>query len=138
LIGYVLDARQATIRVIVPQSEIELVRDSTRDISLRFQSDPLRAYRVGGIAREVPTATRTLPSAALSTAGGGRIIADPADDKHLRAMEVVFEMDVPVPPDVTVERLGERVSVRFGHGTRTLGWRLARSLRQTFLRRFEL
>jgi putative peptide zinc metalloprotease protein len=138
LIGYVLDARRATIRVIVPQSEIELVRDDTHDIGLRFASDPLRAYSVPAIAREVPTATRQLPSAALSTAGGGGIVADPADEKHLRAMEIVFEMEVPVPADVTVERLGERVHVRFGHGTRTLGWRLARSIRQTFLRRFEL
>ena len=43
-----------------------------------------------------------------------------------------------LPDGAAGHRLGERVYVRFDHGTRTLGWRLARDIRQVFLRRFDL
>ena len=138
LIGYALDNDAATVRVIVPQSEIELVRDDTRGVALRFASDPMRVLQVGQISREVPTATRQLPSVALSSVGGGPIAVDPADDQHLRALEVVFQMDVPLPEGMRDHRIGERVHVRFEHGGRTLAWRISRTVRQLFLRRFDL
>lgn len=138
LIGYVLDDNAATVRVIVPQSEIELVRADTRGIDLRFASHPMRELHVDQIAREVPTATRQLPSVALASVGGGPIAVDPSDDQHLRALEVVFQMDVKLPDDAREHRIGERVYVRFQHGSRTIAWRLMRDARQLFLRRFEL
>ncbi len=138
LIGYVLDDDAATVRVIVPQSEIELVRNDTSGIDLRFASQPLRVLHAGQIAREVPTATRQLPSVALSTAGGGPIAVDPADEHHLRALEVVFQLDVKLPDIAGDHRIGERVYVRFRHGDRSLAWRISRTARQLFLKRFDL
>jgi putative peptide zinc metalloprotease protein len=138
LIGYMLDDNAATVRVIVPQSEIELVRDDTSGIDLRFASRPMKVLHVAQISREVPTATRQLPSVALSTVGGGPIAIDPADDQHLRALEVVFQMDVKLPEGTLDHRIGERVYVRFQHGNRTLAWRISRTARQLFLRRFDL
>jgi|HubBroStandDraft_1064217.scaffolds.fasta_scaffold18631_2 putative peptide zinc metalloprotease protein len=138
LIGYALDNDAATVRVIVPQSEIELVRDDTRGVDLRFASDPMRVLHVDQISREVPTATRQLPSVALSSVGGGPIAVDPSDDQHLRALEVVFQMDVPLPEGMQGHRIGERVHVRFEHDGRTLAWRISRTVRQLFLRRFDL
>jgi putative peptide zinc metalloprotease protein len=138
LVGTTLDPHGAIIRVIVPQSEIELVRQTSGDIGLRFASAPEQVWHVPAIAREVPTATRDLPSAALSSFGGGAVEVDPGDQKHLKAIEVVFVLDVPVPPELSISRIGERVHVRFDHGSRTIGWRLARSARQTVLRRFDL
>jgi putative peptide zinc metalloprotease protein len=138
LIGYVLDDAAASVRVIVPQSEIELVRDDTRGVDLRFASEPERVWHAGQISREVPTATRQLPSVALSTVGGGPIAIDPSDDQHLRALEVVFQLDVPLPEGMRDHRIGERVHVRFEHEGRTLAWRISRTARQLFLRRFDL
>ena len=138
LIGYVFDDAAASVRIIVPQSEIELVREDTRGIDLRFASRPMRVIHVDQVSREVPTATRQLPSVALATVGGGPIPVDPADDQHLRALEMVFEMDVKLPPGAREHRIGERVYVRFQHGDRTLAWRISRSVRQLFLRRFDL
>ena len=138
LIGYVLDGDAAEVRVIVPQSEIELVRHDTTGVSLRLASDPARSWAVPDAVREVPMATRDLPSPVLATAAGGPIAADPTDPKHVRALEVVFEVDMKLPEGAASHRLGERVYVRFDHGTRTLGWRLARDIRQVFLRRFDL
>jgi putative peptide zinc metalloprotease protein len=138
LIGYILDNDAALVRVIVPQSDIELVRENTTGVDLRFASAPMRALRVGEITREVPTATRQLPSVALASFGGGPIAVDPADEKHLRALEMVFQMDVPLPKGAGEHRIGERVYVRFEHGDQTLAWRIERSARQLFLRRFDL
>jgi putative peptide zinc metalloprotease protein len=138
LIGYALDDGAATVRVIVPQSEIELVRDDTRGVDLRFASDPMDVLHVDQVTREVPTATRQLPSVALATFGGGPIAVDPSDEQHLRALEVVFQVDVKLPEGASDHRIGERVHVRFQHGGRTLAWRISRTVRQLFLRRFDL
>ncbi len=126
------------VRVIVPQSEIALVRDGTSGIDLRFASDPMRVLHVDHVVREVPTATRQLPSEALATAGGGPFELDPADEKHQRALEVVFQLDVKLPDGMHAQRIGERVYVRFAHQDRSIGWRVARSARQLFLKRFDL
>jgi putative peptide zinc metalloprotease protein len=138
LIGYSLDGHAAIVRVIVPQSEISLVRDDTRGIELRFASDPMRVLHVDHVVREVPTATRELPSDALATTGGGPFELDPNDEKHKRLLEVVFQLDVKLPEGMQTQRIGERVYVRFSHEDRSLGWRVARSARQLFLKRFDL
>jgi putative peptide zinc metalloprotease protein len=138
LIGYVLNDDAASVRIIVPQSEIELVREDMRGIDLRFASRPMRVLHVGQVTREVPTATRQLPSVALASVGGGAIAVDPTDEHHLRALEVVFQMDVKLPEGARDHRIGERVYVRFQHGNRTLAWRISRTARQLFLRRFDL
>ena len=49
VIASALDIR----RVIVPQSEIELVRDDTRGVDLRFASHPMRVLHVDQVTREV-------------------------------------------------------------------------------------
>jgi hypothetical protein len=51
---------------------------------------------------------------------------------------VVFQMDVPLPEGMRGHRIGERVHVRFEHDGRTLAWRISRTVRQLFLRRFDL
>jgi putative peptide zinc metalloprotease protein len=138
VIGYVLDDAATSVRIIVPEPEIELVRDDTHGVDLRFASHPMRVVHVRQVSREVPTATRQLPSEALGAFGGGPIAVDPADEHHLRALEVVFQVDVKLPEAMGDHRLGERVYVRFQHSDRTLAWRIARTARQLFLQRFEL
>lgn len=138
LIGYTLNSDDTLLRVIVSQSDIELVRDDTHGVDLRFASRPMKVLHVAQVSREVPTATRELPSVALSSFGGGPIAVDPGDDQHLKALEMVFQVDVRLPPAAHPYRIGERVYVRFQHSDRTLAWRLARTLRQLFLRRFDI
>ncbi len=41
-------------------------------------------------------------------------------------------------PPVAVSAIGGRVHVRFDHGWEPIGWRLYRSLRQVFLKRFNV
>jgi putative peptide zinc metalloprotease protein len=138
LIGYVLNDAAVTVRVIVPQSDIDLIRNDTKGVDLRFASHPMDVVHVPQVSREVPTATRQLPSVALATYGGGPIPVDPSDDQHMKALETVFQVDVKLPDDMTDHRLGERVYVRFQHDDRSIAWRIGRTARQLFLRRFDL
>jgi len=138
LLGYVVAENGAAIRVVVPQSEIDLVRQNTNGIDVRFAHEPFNVRHVPAVEREVPIATRSLPSAALGVPGGGPISVDPSDEKKLRSIEVVFEVDLPLPEGVSLDRIGERVAVRFDHGSRTIGWYVSRKLRQLFLERLEL
>ena len=133
-----LDSNGATVRVIVPQSETELVRDDTDGIDLRFASRPMEVLHAPQISREVPTATRQLPSVALSTVGGGPSAVDPADEQHLRTLDIVCQMVVKLSQGTPDHRIGERVYVRFQHGNRTLARRIFRTAWWLFLRRFDL
>ena len=74
----------------------------------------MKALRVTQISREVPTATRQLPSVALTTVGGGPIAVDPADGQHQRALEVVCQMDVKLPQGTPDHRIGEGRGDRCG------------------------
>ncbi len=90
LIGYIANDKTSTIRVLVPQSEIELVLDDTAGVDLRFVSRPMKVLHVNHVSREVPAATRQLPSVALSTADGDPIAATRGDDKHLPRLRWFF------------------------------------------------
>jgi putative peptide zinc metalloprotease protein len=134
LVGYVVGPYVATARVVVPQSDIALVRQHTERVDLRLSS------RVGqrletAIRRHVPAATDRLPSRALGTAGGGPIPVDPQDPDGLRTLEKVFQLDVALPRSAATRQIGARVHVRFCHGSEPLGFRMYRALRRLFLRR---
>jgi putative peptide zinc metalloprotease protein len=82
-------------------------------------ADHLLQVFKGELDRAVPSATTTLPSAALAYAGGGSILTDPSDKDGLRALDPVFIIDVRVP-DSNLKRVGGRAWVRFDHGTTPL------------------
>jgi len=133
LIGYVVGPTIATARVVVPQSDIALVRDRTEAVEVRL------SRRVGEtfpavISRQVPAAGDRLPSRALGTAGGGRVPVDPNDPEGLRTLEKVFQLDVALPQEAAVAEIGGRVYVRFDHGSEALAVQGYRALRRLFLR----
>jgi putative peptide zinc metalloprotease protein len=88
------------------------------------------------ILRQVPAATRQLPSKALGSSGGGQIALDPRDGSGLEALEQIFVLDLQLPLTETTGYLGRRVAVRFDHGSEPLAAQWYRSLRQLFLSHF--
>jgi putative peptide zinc metalloprotease protein len=89
------------------------------------------------VKREVPAATDELPSMALSTAGGGRIATDPQAEGQ-RAFQTMFQFDLEILDDVSGDRIGQRVFVRFDHGWEPLAYRWYRTARRLFLRKFSV
>ncbi|MGD8909518.1 MAG: hypothetical protein PVI92_09220, partial [Chromatiales bacterium] len=135
LIGYVLDERKAEVRVAVSQEAIGLVRLSTEAIEARYANRPAETVPVR-LLREIPESRQHLPSPALGRLGGGEFLLHPEDKDGTRPLEAVFELRLKL--EQPIARLGERIVVHFEHHPLPLGWQWYRSLRQMFLKRFNL
>jgi putative peptide zinc metalloprotease protein len=90
------------------------------------------------VRREVPGASRQLPSSVLGTAGGGEFAVDPRDNQGVTAIDRVFQVELVLPPEVRSPYLGARVFVRFDHGFEPLGFQAYRAVRRLFLRQFDV
>jgi putative peptide zinc metalloprotease protein len=137
LVAHVVDIDTLTVRAIVDQWDIDLVRHHIQDIQVRL------AERVGDIVsaqlqRVAPAAVNELPSAALGADGGGQLPMDPKDSKGLTALQRVFLVDLIVSDDTHVINAGGRVHVRFSHEPLPLSGQWVRHLRQLFLTRFNV
>ena len=87
LIGYLLGDDEPVVRVVVPQTEADLVRRRTRKIEVRLAERTGQALPAT-IMREVPAALAELPHLALATSGGGPVVLDPAHpDRDANASE---------------------------------------------------
>ena len=130
-LGYVFTEQGVRLRAVIPQNNAHLVRDRTQSVSVRMVDHLLRVFK-GELERAMPSATTTLPSAALAYAGGGSILTDPSDKDGLRALEPVFIVDVRVP-DSQLERVGGHAWLRFDHGTAPLITQWTLRWKQLFL-----
>ncbi|MBN8936886.1 MAG: peptidase M50, partial [Rhizobiales bacterium] len=88
--------------------------------------------------REVPEGLRALPTPALGTMGGGSISIDPRDSRGVTALDRYFEYEIALPAVDDRAFIGQRVKVRFDHGTEPIGFQLYRWIRQVFLRLFDV
>ena len=131
-LGLVLAPASNTVRVVLPQDDVDLVRNRTKRIHVRFASDLARSYE-GNLAGSSPAAISQLPSAALGTLGGGRILTSPSDNSGLTPLETTFEFDVRLNNPAVNAPPGLRAYVRFDHGWEPVGFRLVRAARQVFL-----
>lgn len=134
-LAYVINDAATHVRVIVTQADIGLVRQHTNGVEIRMagQSGRTIAARVHS---EVPAASDVLPSKALGIRGGGKIPVDPADASGTRALTTLFQFELELQEDLPAQLYGQRVYVRFDHGTEPLGMQWQRSLRQLFMREF--
>jgi putative peptide zinc metalloprotease protein len=137
LIGYVLNQDRPTVRVVAPQSVIDLVRGRNRGVQIRLASQVDRIIPAT-IKREVPGAVERLPSTILGSVGGGAIATDPRDQEGLKTFENLFQLDLELNEPVEHLLIGGRAYVRFDHGYTPIGFQWYRSLRQLLLRRFNV
>ena len=114
-----------------------ILNDFPNAVHIRFIAD--EDDRVSAtMQRIVPSASTTLPSAALGQRGGGSIATDPADGSGLTALSSLFQAEIGLPASLPGIGVGQRVHVRFDHGTRPIAQQWYRSLRQLFLRHFDV
>ncbi|MEO0465133.1 MAG: site-2 protease family protein [Pseudomonadota bacterium] len=137
LIGYISEFRDPVIRVVVSEGDADFVRQRTNDIDIRFISSPAQSYDAQ-IIREVPALEASLPSLALATQGGGRIVLDPNDSSRLRTLQNLLHLDLHLEASHGFETIGERAFVRFSHDPTSLAERVYRRVRQVFLRQFNI
>lgn len=143
LLAYVLEDGPATVRVVVDQDDIDLVREANRSVAVR-PADRVGETIEARIRREIPGATDRLPSAALAVSGGGLFGVDPRGMVDSDAAErpkiltPVFQFDLEVPGGTALDALGMRVYVRFAHKAAPIGVQVWRAARRLLLRRFEV
>ena len=138
IIGYVIGDSPPIVRVLVSQADIGQIQTYVKDVDIRLVNH-LDQVLPASIIRRAPNATNTLPSPALATIHGGKIAVNPEiKDGPLQAQEKVFQIDLRFKPTLETMKIGQRVFVRFDHGTEPLAIQWYRSLRQVFLRRFNV
>jgi putative peptide zinc metalloprotease protein len=135
-LGYVLDPRRIRVRVLVPQDNIEQVRTDTQRVELRL-ADRIGQTLNAVVVREVPAASRVLPSLAFSLEGGGQFAIDPREKESAQVLERLFQFDLQ-PEAMSTDRVEERVFVRFEHTPQPLVWRVWWALRRLLLSRFAI
>jgi len=137
LVGYVVDYPITTVRSVVTQDDIGLVRSKTKSVEIRL-AERIKNLVPAQILREVPAASDELPSPALGVTGGGDVPIDPSEPKGMKAFESVFHLELTIPETINPYHIGERVYIRFDHGYEPLAWQWYRMIRQLFLRRFSV
>jgi putative peptide zinc metalloprotease protein len=137
LMAHVVNAETLTVRTIVSQQDIDLVRTRTRSVDVRL-ADNIGTPRTAKLKRIVPSASDQLPSAALGTQGGGTVPLDPSNQEGRKAAQKYFMLDVDIPERDGQLSVGGRVFVRFDHGWEPLALQAYRRARQMFLSRFNV
>jgi putative peptide zinc metalloprotease protein len=72
----------------------------------------------------------------VGQAGGGSVANDPSDKQGMKAFEKIFLFDIELPAYSALFKVGERVYVRFDHGSEPLAWRWYQAFRSMLLRKF--
>jgi len=137
VLAHVVDLNTITVRTIVDQNDIDLIRHDIQGVQVRLAerlADPMTAL----VKRLVPAASVDLPSPALGSEGGGQVPLDPHDPKGQKAMKKLFQVDLELPAQHGVLNVGGRVYVRFDHGWDSLVAQWYRQGRQLFLARFNV
>lgn len=137
VVGYVVRPEDFVVRIAVSQNVADLIRSRHDDIELR-SAEKINTIIGAKLIREVPEVGYELPSAALSTQGGGKFSLDPAGRDAPTSIEPIMVFDLaPLGPPPSLA-LGMRVYVRFDHGAEPFAKRVYRSIRQVFLRRLNV
>ena len=137
VLGYVMDFSTITARVVVPQDDVDLVREQVSSVEVRL-ADRLSQVFPALIRRDVPAASDELPSAALGITGGGNIVTRPDAKQANTAMEKLFQFDLELKMNVPVNVIGERVYVRLLRDPEPLAMQWYRLGRQLFLSKFNV
>lgn len=137
-LGYVDRGWNNKIRAVVAQEDVFKVQHDMLRVDVKL-AESVAAAHEAVVHSATPAATRELPSMALSVNGGGKIVLDPAQRApgRITALSHYFIVDLDLAGRFS-DHVGERVYVRFHHTPEPLGYRLLRSARRLFLRRFEL
>ncbi len=133
LLGYIVDDKPPTIRMVIRQDNIGQLRENIVDIQLRLASNISKKYSAH-IINQTPEATNRLPSAALSTSGGGKITNSLNSVDNLDTQEKIFIFDLEFDPQQDEIPLGTRAYVRIDHGGEALATQWYRRISQVFLR----
>jgi putative peptide zinc metalloprotease protein len=137
--AYVVPPVARTIRVAVEQADVGNLAAGVERIELRFaESLETGAPVATTILRQTPKADVLVASPALTTVGGGDLLADPTDATGRTVLEPVFDIELAWPVEAPGTQVGGHVHVKFVHPPASLSQRLIVATRRVFLGRFDV
>jgi len=143
VIGFAVDAGQLAVQVVVPQGEVDLVRQMTRRVELR-RVERLDEVVPATVKRAVPAATNQLPNMALSAQGGGEITLDAGSPRdasrpgELKASSSLFLFELEMAADSRPTGIGSRIYAKFEREPEPLAAQWYRAVRGVLLKRFNV
>lgn len=138
-IGHVVDFTAARLVVAVPENAADMVLSETREVRVRL-ADSIATTHPARVLQVTPELTDVVPAPALTREGGGPFSTKPPLDPGAppRSLEPLMALELEMTDAVTVLQLGGRAHVLFRHPDSALMMRGWRSLRQLFLKRFDV
>lgn len=134
-LGYVVEPGHLIVRAVVREEEFDAVQRDIRAISLKTASN-LSAAHSASLIRLTPSAIEQLPSQALGTEANGTFAVDPSDEKGLKPLQKLFQVDVKTDVPLLGTNVATRAYVRFVHSPEPLMPRALRAARRLFLSNF--
>ena len=130
--GFVVPASRRTVRVALSERAAGRLDNKLAQVEVRVSmgNGDSEVFR-SSVLRSTPRATRDVPSAALSQAGGGEHAIDPAGD-GLQLLKPIVDIELAWPDKLVDAPVGEHVVVRFEHAPTPLASRLFDGLRRAF------
>jgi len=132
VIGHIVGQGGNSALVVVPQADVDMVRQQLKTIEVRLGSQPGKTFSAEFL-RELPQGTDRLPHRILGSGSGGLMAVDTRDESGRQLMSKVFLFEISLPPDLSESYLGNRLYVRFMHPEETLGKQLMRKFNQLLL-----
>lgn len=136
LLGFISRGDNRTIRIVLPQEDVERVRGRVRAVAVRLAPESSRVVDARFV-REVPAGRDELPSRALAIEGGGPFEVDPRERDGRRTLNRVFQFDVELAEPAAAP-MGARAYVRIDLPAEPLGQQAYRRLRQLLLARLDV
>ena len=136
--AYIVPDRERTVRVALEQSDVGYLADGIQRIEVFFPARPdSPAPFTTRIVRQTPQASARVPSPALTTLGGGNLVADTGDATGHTAIEPVFDVQLAWPTEAPDVPVGGHIDVKFTHPPAPLARRLVAGIRRAFLKRMD-
>lgn len=134
VIARVMPRTGTTVRALVRNEDVALVREQTEKVSVQLPFSGMSVLPAT-LTHVTPKASRELPSAALSMQAGGSIAvqADGKDELAVKVPRFAFDLAL---DKATPTPVGARAMAVFDHGSTTVIGLFGRFFRQSFLRHF--
>lgn len=136
LIGYVITDNNITVRGMIPESEIELVRGYVVAMHALKSSDLSIALTPSSWS-VFPAATRDPVSQILTEAAGGKVTMDPSAKDSPKSLQQYFIVALKFD-SLPVTYVEERIHLQFEHPPEAIIYRIYRLVRRTFLEYFDV
>ncbi|WP_370980904.1 hypothetical protein [Agaribacterium sp. ZY112] len=127
---------KAKIKAVLNQDQVGLIRNSLESIELRFSYQP-NTLISASIEEGLSSPTKELPSAALSTAGGGAFEIDSSDQNAKQLVHTAFIVDLNTDAAIPQAYYGARAYITFNHKAASAYQQLSRLVRSQLLETFE-